>query len=121
MPTPEPVPKTPPWFRTRGGQPGPTRKALDEALAEADLGGSRLVTAELARGAAELVDSARRAQDPRLWLSASQRLTALVGRLGLDDDRGAGVDDVGGPDELESVLGARPSLVEPVPGEGPCR
>lgn len=113
MTSPEPAPKTPPWFRTRGGQPGPTRKALDEALSSADLGGSRLVTAELARGAAELVDSARRAQEPKLWLSASQRLTLLVGRLGLDDDRGPGPgDDVGDADELESVLGSGPSLGE---------
>lgn len=104
------------WFRTRGGQSGPTRRALDLALKDRDLAGSAQVTAELARGAAELVDSARRAQDARLWLSASQRLLSLVGRLGLDDVAvpDDGDDGAGDPDDdaagLDAVLGSGPSV-----------
>lgn len=105
------------WFRTRGGKPGPTRKALDTALDAQELTGLDLVTAEIARAAAELTDSARQAQDPRLWLASSQRLLTLVSKIRPAGDGATG--PVGGadlgdepvePDGLESALGAGPSL-----------
>lgn len=109
------------WFATRARKPGPARAALDQALADRpDLPGSRRIVAELARSAADLTDSARRQQDPRLWLSAAQRLLGLVAQLGLDasavpgesgDDRGDG--DGGIPAGLADALGAGPSVGDP--------
>lgn len=101
------------FFRTPRAKPGPARIALDSALAGRDLAGFDGITAEIARGAADLVDAARRQQDPRLWLSASGRLLALVGQL---EDRPAAVPDDGGddrggePDELDSILGTGPTM-----------
>lgn len=101
------------WFRTKGGRGGPVRREVDKALRQADLSGPRAITAELARTVADLVDSAKREQDPRLWLTASSRLTALLGQLGIGrlvvdgDDGGGGSGDVGG---LADVLGAGPEV-----------
>ena len=53
------------------------RCAVESMLAELPLSGSQLVSAELARSAADLVDSARSAQDSRLWLQASTRLEKM--------------------------------------------
>lgn len=108
--------KPPRFFRTPRAKPGSTRAALDLALTDRDLSGFDGITAEIARGAADLVDSARTAQDPKLWLSASGRLLALVGQLDrrpgtVPDDGGGDRDDDGGePDELADALGAGPTM-----------
>lgn len=103
------------FFRTRGGTPGPARRALETALVGRNLTGIEAVTAAIARDAADLVDSARRQQDPRLWLSASGRLLALAGQL---DERPPAVPDDGGgdraepddPDGLGAALGTGPTV-----------
>lgn len=103
------------------------RCAVESMLAELTLSGSQLVTAELARSAADLVDSARSAQDPRLWLQASTRLEKLLGQLqgrapvrGGGDDGGTGGDggaaagvESGGADakaRLAELVGRAPSV-----------
>ena len=104
------------FFRTPRAKPGPTRAALDLALKDRELSGFDRITAEIAGGSADLVDAARRQQDPKLWLSASQRLLALVSQLSGDrgarpDDGGGDRDDDGGePDELADALGAGPTM-----------
>ena len=103
------------------------RCAVESMLEELCPVGSQLVTAELARSAADLVDSARSAQDPRLWLQASTRLEKLLGQLqgragvraggdgvakGGDGGAAAGV-DAGGADpkaRLEELVGRAPSV-----------
>ncbi|GAB3750079.1 hypothetical protein [Microlunatus parietis] len=107
--------KPPRYFRTPRAKAGPAREALDAALSDRDLTGMDGITAEIARGAADLVDAARRQQDPRLWLSASGRLLALVGQLDrrpgtVPDDGGGDRDDDGEPDELAAALGSGPTL-----------
>lgn len=107
------------FFRTPRAKPGPAREALDLALNGRDLAGFEGITAEIARGAADLVDSARKQQDPRLWLSASARLLALVGQLERRPrgDGGGGGDEAGVPDELAEALGSGPVVVGEVRGE----
>lgn len=103
------------YFRTPRAKPGPARIALDSALDGRDLAGLDGITAEIARGAADLVDAARRAQDPKLWLSASSRLLALMGQLderppAVPDDDGARGDEPDDPGGLGAVLGAGPTM-----------
>lgn len=118
-----------PWFPADRGQKlaahRTTRAAVDAALEGLQLAGTALVTADLARSAADLVDAARRAQDPKLWLSASTRLELLVAKLsaagvragGHDDDRGedetsGGVEQVGDDPaaELAAIVGRAPDV-----------
>lgn len=119
------------WFRGQDGPvpPGPAEKALARALTGLTLSGTQEVTAELARGAAALCDSAERAQDPRLWLAASQRLTALTSTLfgptaasgpsssgtgsssGPSRDGGSRAGDDG--DDLADLMGAGPEVGHP--------
>lgn len=115
------------WFPPRRASWQRTRAAVDRMLAGRELSGGQLVTAELARGTALLVDSAARAQDPRLFLAASQRLTGLLGSLEStggrgtgsagssgsgrgDGDAGADADASGLAAELAGILGAGASL-----------
>lgn len=102
------------WFRqrerSRVRQPGPTARAVEDRLASAAIDPIR---AELARDAADLVDSARRQQDPRLWSSAADRLLKYLGGSGeragqsrADGDQAAG-DDGGG---VAGIFGAGPAL-----------
>ena len=65
-----------------------TRRAVNEVLEGLDLEGLDVVTADLVRSAADLVDAARLSQDAALWLRASARLEALLGKLGKGVDRG---------------------------------
>lgn len=103
----------PRFFRTPRAKPGPAAAALAEALDGRTLAGMDAITAAVARDAADLVDAARRQQDPKLWLQAVARLLALTGQL---DDRPAAVpgDDGGGgddgPDGLADALGSGPSM-----------
>ena len=103
------------------------RCSVEAMLEELRPAGSQLVTAELARSAADLVDSARSAQDPRLWLQASTRLEKLLGQLqgragvragadgvakGGDGGAAAGVES-GGADpkaRLAELVGRAPSV-----------
>lgn len=57
---------------------GRTWSEVDGYLAESKPTGRDAILADLARDAADAVDSARREQDPRLWLAASQRLMILI-------------------------------------------
>ncbi|MGM2842367.1 hypothetical protein, partial [Bacillus cereus group sp. Bce002] len=50
------------------------------------------MTAELARSAADLVDSAKRMQDAGLWLRASQRLEQLLAKLPSSSGEGVSAD-----------------------------
>lgn len=107
--------RPPRFFRTSRAKPGPARVALDSALDGRELSGIEAVTAAIARDAADLVDSARKAQDPRLWLSASQRLLGLVAQLdqragAVPDDGAAAGDEPDDPGGLGAVLGAGPTL-----------
>ena len=101
------------WFAVRARKHGPTRAGVEELVAEQV--GLDPVLVELARSTADLTDSAKRAQDPRLWLSASGRLTVILARLGVgrsDGDVAAsgGADDV--PD-LADVVGGAPEVRDP--------
>lgn len=107
--------KPPRYFRTPRAKAGPAREALDAALTDRDLSGFDGITAEIARGAADLVDAARRQQDPKLWLSAAGRLLALTAQLDrrpgtVPDDGGGDRDDDGEPDPLADALGAGPTM-----------
>ena len=73
------VPVAPRWFERPS--PGRMRSAVDRALAGSGSVESAPVPAELARDLADLVDSARERQDPKLWLAASARLEALLSRM----------------------------------------
>lgn len=86
--------------------------ALETALDGRILAGMEAITAAIARDAADLVDSARRQQDPKLWLSASARLLALVGQMDgrPAGDVGGGGDESGEPDDLADALGSGPTL-----------
>ena len=103
------------WFATRSRRPGTTRAELEEMLASsADL---NPIMVELARSAADLVDSAKRSQDPRLWLSASARLVGVLGRLGLvPRDRVGDQDEAGAADGFSGVaevVGGAPEVRDP--------
>ena len=103
------VDRRPAWFAVRSRKPGPLRAGLEAiALDRVDLDP---VLLEMARSTADLADSAKRAQDPRLWLSASGRLMVLMGRLGVSDDGdpapAGGADDI--PD-LADVVGSAPEV-----------
>lgn len=103
------------WFATRSRRPGPMRAAVELVLV--DPGRFDPVQAELVRSAADLVDSAKRAQDPRLWLTASERLSRL---LGLGHERGvggAGSGDAAGVSPLAGLVGGPPE-VRDVPASG---
>lgn len=76
------------------------------------------VWAALAISTADLVDSARIARDPRLFMAASKELRSLlplVGGLSRDVDAGAGVQSGGGGggDDLAAELGAGPEMGDP--------
>ena len=108
------------WFpawRGRLAAHRTARRALEALLDGMALDGPAAVIADLARGTADLVDSARRLQDPRLMLAATVRLDALVGKLagvptagrfeGVDDDGAAALAELVGReasmgDEAES-------------------
>lgn len=117
------MPKQPPWFPANRGQKlgkaRTTRRAVDDLLDELELTAMQLVTADLARSAADIVDAARAAQDPKLWLSASTRLEGLLGKLVGASGRsgGSGVtdgqDESGGDDpaaRLASLVGEPASV-----------
>lgn len=103
------------WFPANRGRIAvsrTSRRAVEQLLEDlGDLDGTGAVMADLARGAADLVDAARARQDPRLWLSASAKLEQLLAKL--PGGRG-GADPVGGGDQVDE--GAR--LAELV-GRGP--
>ena len=119
----DPANRQPRWFPAHRGdaisQRRTTRRAVNELLEGAELAGRDLVTADLARSAADLVDSAREAQDAALWLRASDRLEGLLARLavGRSGDTGAevtyGSDRSGGDDpaaRLAELLGEPASM-----------
>lgn len=114
MPT---VPRSAWWRQNRGSRPGPVLKATREAMAGRTFAGSRRITAELALDVADLVDGARKLQDPSRYLAAADRLERLVEKLELGDVAGAGDDGRAGageaadePDPLAGIVGAGPSL-----------
>ncbi|MGN8718527.1 hypothetical protein ACTQ43_14745, partial [Segatella copri] len=79
--------------RAKIGATRPTRAAVERIVAElGDLDGSGAMTAELARSAADLVDSAKRMQDAGLWLRASQRLEQLLAKLPSSSGEGVSAD-----------------------------
>jgi len=98
------------WFAVRARKPGPTRAGL-EAIAQ-DRPDLNPVLLELARSTADLVDSAKRAQDPKQWLSASARLVSVMDRLGLtDDDRDLEESgSAGGVSVLAGIVGGPPEV-----------
>lgn len=101
------------WFALRKRAPGVTRAELERMVgASSDL---NPIMVEMARSAADLVDSARKAQDPRLWLSASARLMAILGRLGLvpRDRVGDQVDQADGLSGVAEVVGSAPEVRDP--------
>ena len=104
-------------FRTRGGAPGRYGKHVAGILADSDL--DHGVQADLARDLADLTDAARRDQDGRLFLASSERLSKVLGRLGVpgfvavaggDDDAGAGPKL---PADLAAALGGAPAAGDP--------
>lgn len=103
------------WFAVRSRRPGPTRAGIDEFLS--GLGEFDPVLAELARATADLTDSAKRAQDPRLWLSASARLLTIRARLVGDRHDGRGDEDeaggAGGVPDLAEFVGGSPEVRDP--------
>lgn len=92
------------WFERVN--PGRCRAAVELALLGADLAGSRRITAELVRDVADLCDSARERQDPKLWLAASRQLGSLLGQLGLVTPAAASPES--DPDEIGDALGSGP-------------
>lgn len=111
------TPKPTRWFPANRGRIGAartTRLAVEEALEGLELAGGQQVTADLARGAADVVDAARTAQDPRLWLAASTRLEILLAKLTATrgGGSGGGVESVGDDPaaELARLVGESPSV-----------
>lgn len=98
------------WFATRARRPGATRAGV-EALIE-DQPGLNPVLVELARSTADLVDTAKRQQDPKQWLAASSRLLAVLDRLGASDERGDGAQagGAGGVSVLAGLVGGSPEV-----------
>ena len=102
------------WFRVGNSarrRPGETAQAVADQLASVSIDPVR---ASLARDAADLVDSARRAQDPVRWAAAADRLLRwlgppAVGGSGDDVARESAVAGDGG-DELAVALGAGPEV-----------
>ena len=102
-------------FRTKGGKPGRYGRHVASLLSEK----ASDMRADLARDLADVVDSARREQDPRLFLSASSRLSAVLAEL-LDppavgagvktDEQGRGAGEL--PPGLAEVLGAGPDVCD---------
>jgi len=115
-------PVVPPFFPApRGGKLAAhrtSRAAVEQLIKErGDLDGTGAVTADLARSAADLVDSARRTQDPVLWMRASMRLQQLLikldarsGRDGGNDGGDSGSRAAGSAAELEAAVGAPASM-----------
>lgn len=101
--------RRPAWFAVRSRKAGPTRAAVDSVLAGSD--DFDPILAELARASADLTDSAKRAQDPRLWLSASSRLLAVRSRLVGDGRR-----DGAGDEEEAGAADGLPGLADFVGG-----
>ena len=104
--------RPPAWFPAPRGKLGAhrtTRAAVDAVLEGLGSRGAALVTADLARSAADLVDSARARQDPRLWLTASARLEDLLKRLGVRDQ--ADPEPEPDPKELTSDVDRMADLV----------
>lgn len=101
------------WFAVRKRRPGPAREQLEELLEES--GDLNPIMVEMARSAADLVDSAKKAQDPRLWLSASARLVAILGRLGLVPRERVGyqIDQSDGVSDLAEFVGGPPEVRNP--------
>lgn len=95
-------------------KPGPTRAAIEELAA----GSARFdpVLLEMARATADLVDAAKRQQDPKLWLSAAQRLLALRAQLvasGEHDGDAAASGAADGVPGLAGLLGGAPEVRDP--------
>lgn len=93
------------------------RQAVEQLIEElGDLDGLTAITADLARSTADLVDGARKAQDPRQFMQASTRLQQLTirlaARLAIDD--GAGVESGTAGDDraagLEGIVGSPASV-----------
>lgn len=102
------------WFAVRSRRPGPARAGVESIVADRpDLDP---VLVELARSTADLVDSARRQQDPTVWLRASERLLSIHGRLGASGDRRGDVAASGGADgvsPLAGIVGGPPEVRDP--------
>ena len=101
-------------FRTKGGAPGRYGRHV-AALLSAPVGAD--MQADLARDLADVVDAARREQDPRLFMAASGRLAAVLAGLGVAARLvgGGEIDepklDAGElPPGLAEVLGAGPDV-----------
>lgn len=98
------------WFATRNRKHGPARAGLETLVdGREDL---NPVLVEVARSTADLVDTAKRRQDPRQWLSASARLVSVLDRLGLtDDDRDREESgSAGGVSVLAGIVGGPPEV-----------
>ncbi len=98
------------WFAVRSRRPGPTRSGVEAIVA--DRPGLDPVLVELARSTADLVDSAKRQQDPAVWLRASERLLSIHARLGASGDRGdsAAAGAAGGVSPLAGIVGGPPEV-----------
>ena len=99
------------WFATRNRKHGPARAGLETLVdGREDL---NPVLVEVARSTADLVDTAKRRQDPRQWLSASARLMSVMDRLGLTGEHHGDVADSGEPGGvslLAGVVGGPPEV-----------
>lgn len=98
------------WFATRNRKHGPARAGLETLVdGREDL---NPVLVEVARSTADLVDTAKRKQDPRQWLSASARLMSVMDRLGLTGEHRDVVEpgEAGGVSLLAGVVGGPPEV-----------
>ena len=99
------------WFATRNRKHGPARAGLEILVdGREDL---NPVLVEVARSTADLVDTAKRRQDPRQWLSASARLMSVMDRLGLTGEHHGDVAESGEPGGvslLAGVVGGPPEV-----------
>ena len=99
------------WFATRNRKHGPARAGLETLVdGREDL---NPVLVEVARSTADLVDTAKRRQDPRQWLSASARLMSVMDRLGLTGEHHGDVAESGEPGGvslLAGVVGGPPEV-----------
>ena len=99
------------WFATRNRKHGPARAGLETLVdGREDL---NPVLVEVARSTADLVDTAKRRQDPRQWLSASARLMSVMDRLGLTGEHHGDVTESGesgGVSLLAGVVGGPPEV-----------
>ena len=106
------------WFATRNRKHGPARAGLETLVdGREDL---NPVLVEVARSTADLVDTAKRRQDPRQWLSASARLMSVMDRLGLTGEHHGDVAESGEPGGVSLLAGVvgGPPEVRDVPASG---